>query len=38
MNVLLPMARHPFSFFFILGLMAVIAVGMLLYFKHRKWL
>jgi len=38
MNVLLPMARHPYSFFAILGLMVVIAVGMLLYFKHRRWL
>ena len=38
MNVFLPMARHPYSFFAILGLMVVIAVGMLLYFKHRKWL
>jgi magnesium transporter len=38
MNVLLPMARHPYSFFAILGLMVVVAVGMLLYFKHRRWL
>jgi magnesium transporter len=38
MNVLLPMAREPYVFFAILGLMVVIAGGMLLYFKHRKWL
>jgi magnesium transporter len=38
MNVLLPIAREPYAFFAILGLMVVIAGGMLLYFKHRKWL
>ena len=39
MNVLfLPIAQSPFAFFVILGLMAAIAGGMLLYFKHRKWL
>jgi len=38
MNVFLPMAQHPLSFFAILGLMAVIAGGMLLYFKRRGWL
>ncbi len=38
MNVLLPVAREPYAFLAILGLMAVIAVGMLLYFKRRKWL
>jgi magnesium transporter len=38
MNVLLPMAQSPFAVFVIFGLMAVIAMGMLLYFKRRKWL
>jgi magnesium transporter len=38
MNVLLPIAQEPYAFFAILGLMVVIAGGMLLYFKHRKWL
>jgi LPXTG-motif cell wall-anchored protein len=36
--VLLPMAESPFAVFVIFGLMAVIAMGMLLYFKRRKWL
>jgi magnesium transporter len=38
MNVFLPIAQSPFAFLVILGLMVVIAGGMLLYFKHRKWL
>jgi magnesium transporter len=38
MNVLLPMAQSPFAVLAILGLMVAIAGGMLLYFKHRKWL
>jgi LPXTG-motif cell wall-anchored protein len=38
MNLRLPIAQEPYAFFAILGLMVVIAGGMLLYFKHRKWL
>jgi magnesium transporter len=38
MNVLLPGGGLSSAFFAILGLMAAIAVGMLLYFKRRKWL
>ncbi|MBT8184955.1 MAG: magnesium/cobalt transporter CorA [Eudoraea sp.] len=34
----LPELKYPFSYFIMLGVMVVIAVGMLIYFRHRKWL
>lgn len=39
MNIdLLPFAGHPYSFFIILGFMAIIALVMLLIFRFRNWL
>ena len=38
MNIRLPLEGHPLSFFFILILMAFLAVGMLGYFKRRRWI
>lgn len=34
----LPMASHPLSFVIIIGIMAAIVVGMLVYFKREGWL
>jgi len=38
MNVPLPFKDHQGSFFGIMGLMLLISIGMLLYFRHRRWL
>ena len=38
MNIYLPLARHPYSFIFVVGLMILMAVGMVFYFKRRRWL
>jgi len=38
MNIALPLAEHPLSFLFILGLMILVAGGMLFYFKRQGWL
>ena len=38
MNINLPLAQHPLSFLLILFLMVVVAGGMLLYFRKRRWL
>jgi magnesium transporter len=38
MNIALPLARHPLSFVFIIGLMILMAGGMIFYFKRRGWL
>ena len=38
MNIYLPLARNPLSFVFILGLMILMAGGMILYFKRQRWL
>jgi magnesium transporter len=38
MNINLPLAQHPMSFVLILLLMAVVAGGMLLYFRKRRWI
>ncbi|MGC8838982.1 MAG: magnesium/cobalt transporter CorA [Anaerolineae bacterium] len=38
MNVPLPLAHSPVSFILILGLMVLIAAGMLSYFRRRGWL
>ena len=37
MNVPLPLAHSPLSFILILGLMMLIAAGMLFYFRRRGW-
>jgi magnesium transporter len=38
MNIPLPFMQSPGSFFGIMGLMLLISIGMLLYFRHRRWL
>jgi magnesium transporter len=38
MNIELPLNQHPRAFIFVSGLMVVIAILMLAYFKRRKWL
>jgi magnesium transporter len=38
MNIKLPMQDHPQSFFIVGMGMAVIAIGMIIYFKIRKWM
>ncbi len=38
MNIPLPLAHYPWSFFFIMSLMVAIAGGMLAYFRYRGWL
>ncbi len=38
MNIYLPLARNPLSFIFIIGLMILMAGGMVFYFKRRGWL
>jgi len=38
MNIDLPLARHPFSFVIVTLIMVVIALGMIVYFKARKWM
>jgi magnesium transporter len=38
MNIKLPVQGHPYSFYFVSGVMVLIAVGMLLYFKLRRWM
>ena len=37
MNVDLPLGNSPYAFLAVLGVMAVIAVGMLMYFHRRRW-
>lgn len=38
MNVTLPLASHPYAFEILLGIMAAILGGMIVYFARRKWL
>jgi magnesium transporter len=38
MNIALPLAKHPLSFIFIIGLMIFTGGSMLFYFRHRGWL
>lgn len=38
MNIKLPIQDHPFSFVIVAGVMGLIAVGMFVYFKMRRWL
>ncbi len=38
MNIALPLARNPYSFAFVIGLMVLLAGGMIFYFKRRGWL
>jgi len=38
MNINLPLAQHPLSFLLILFLMALVAGGMLFYFRKRHWI
>lgn len=38
MNIPLPIQSHPYSFILVAGVMVIIAIGMFLYFKKRKWM
>ncbi|MDD3818250.1 MAG: magnesium/cobalt transporter CorA [Actinomycetota bacterium] len=38
MNVSLPLQNFPYIFIIIIGLMILISIGMLVYFRHRDWL
>ena len=38
MNIALPFQRESGSFYGVMGLMLIISIGMLLYFRHRRWL
>jgi len=38
MNIKLPIQDHPFSFVIVAAIMGLIAVGMFVYFKMRRWL
>ena len=38
MNIPLPLESSPWSFLFVLGLMVLMAAGMLIYFRRRGWL
>jgi len=38
MNIKLPIQDHPFSFVIVAGVMFLIAAGMFVYFKVRRWL
>jgi magnesium transporter len=38
MNIKLPIQEHPQSFAIVAGSMVIIAVGMVIYFKIRRWM
>jgi magnesium transporter len=38
MNIKLPIQEHPASFIIVATVMVAIALGMLIYFKIRKWM
>jgi magnesium transporter len=38
MNIGLPFQSDPRSFLIIIGIMAIVAVAMLFYFRRRRWL
>ncbi len=38
MNIDLPLNEHPDAFIVVIGFMILIATGMLVYFRHRRWL
>jgi magnesium transporter len=38
MNIQLPISEHPNAFLIVMGMMVLIVVLMLTYFRHRKWL
>jgi magnesium transporter len=38
MNIKLPIQDHPLSFYLVSGVMILIAMGMFMYFKRRKWM
>ena len=38
MNIHLPIQEHPQSFLIVAGFMGLIAVGMIIYFRSRKWM
>lgn len=38
MNIGLPIAGHPLAFIIIVGVLAIIVIGMLIYFKYKEWI
>ncbi len=38
MNIRLPFAEHPLSFWFLIGLMFFVAIFFIVYFKRKRWL
>lgn len=38
MNIVVPFQNHPYAFWIIIGCMISIVVGLILYFKRRKWM
>lgn len=38
MNVALPFGEHPFAFSMIIGIMALIVIFLILYFKRKRWM
>ena len=38
MNISLPFEKHPLSFIFVMGLMLLVSILMLSYFRYRRWL
>lgn len=38
MNIPLPIPLQPVTFWLVMGLMVVISISMLVYFRHRRWL
>ncbi|MBN1580267.1 MAG: magnesium/cobalt transporter CorA [Anaerolineae bacterium] len=38
MNIELPLMRHPYAFWGISGVMLVIVIALIVFFRHRKWL
>ncbi|HPS83097.1 MAG TPA: magnesium transporter CorA family protein [Bacteroidales bacterium] len=38
MNVALPFGEHPFAFSMIIGVMALIVIFLILYFKRKRWM
>jgi magnesium transporter len=38
MNIGLPLQNHPYSFYFLIGIMIAIVLFLVLYFRKRKWI
>jgi Mg2+ and Co2+ transporter CorA len=38
MNIQLPLAHQPFAFLWLAGLMLVVSIGMITFFKLKQWI